>query len=180
VIVSKDVVKGALVPWIDDLGFVDLERAPLGPQWKAWLRRDGAIPDDRRTRAREISTLVAFDFVTGNWDRWSGGNVGLDKKSGTLLYIDNDGAFFETPPTEALQRNERLLRAVDRFSRAFVDHLRALDDAAFTAALGEESPGVPLLSAKALAGALQRRRQLLALVDEKRKSAGDDATLAFP
>jgi len=128
----------------------------------------------------EISTLVCFDFLTGNWDRWSGGNVGLDKATGRLLFIDNDGAFFEVPPADALAKNKRLLGSVYRFSRAFVEHVRALDDVALDRAVGEESPGVPLLSAKALAGVHRRRTELLAVIDSKRADAGDDAIFAFP
>lgn len=175
-IVSGAVVKGALIPWIDGLGFVELERDAT---WKTWLTRDAAIPSDQRARAQEISTLVCFDFLTGNWDRWSGGNVGLDKANGRLLFIDNDGAFFEAPPADALQKNKRLLAGVDRFSRSFVDRLRALDDEALDRVIGEESPGVRLLSAKALQGLKRRRRDLLAVIDAKRPDAGDDL-FAFP
>jgi hypothetical protein len=173
-------VKGALMPWIDGLSFLALEQAPLSTQWKTWLRRGETIPDDQKELARQISTLVAFDFVTANWDRWSGGNVGIDKASGTLLYIDNDGAFFEVPPAEGLQRNQRLLDGIDRFSRSFVTRLRALDDDALDGALGEETSGVPLLSAKALAGVHARRTKLLAVIDAKLSDAGADTTLAFP
>ena len=178
-IVRGDVVKGALMPWIDGLTLLALEREPLASQWKVWLRKGEAIPDDQRALAAQISTLIAFDFVTGNWDRWSGGNVGIDKASGTLLFIDNDGAFFDVPPTDALQKNKRLLQGVDRFSKSFVTHLRALDDAAFTAAIGEESRGVSLLSKKALDGALQRKKQVLEIIDAKQAAAESDA-LSFP
>ena len=178
-IVTGGSVKGALMPWIDGLEFLALERAPLSGQWKQWLRKGETIPDDRRELARQISTLVAFDFVTGNWDRWSGGNVGIDKATGTLLFIDNDGAFFEVAPLEGLQRNKKLLVGIDRFSRSFVTHMRDLDDAALTAAIGEETPGVPLLSTKALTAALSRRKQLLEIIDGKVSDAGDEA-LFFP
>ena len=173
-------VKGALMPWIDGLSFLALEQAPLATQWKQWLRRGETIPDDRRNLARQISTLVAFDFLTANWDRWSGGNVGIDEAKGTLLFIDNDGAFFDVPPAEGLARNQRLLDGVDRFSRSFVASLRALDDEALDRALGEETPGVPLLSAKALAGVHARRTKLLAVIDAKTSDAGADPTFAFP
>ena len=169
-LVHDGTVKGALMPWIDGLSFLALEQAPLAAQWKQWLRRGESIPDDQKELARQISTLVAFDFFTANWDRWSGGNVGIDKATGTLLYIDNDGAFFEVPPAEG----------VDKFSRAFVARLRTLDDDALDRALGEETPGVPLLSAKALAGVHARRKQLLELIDAKAGDAGEGATLAFP
>lgn len=179
-IVTGSVVKGALMPWIDGLAFLPLEREPLVSQWKAWLKRGGTIPDDQQALARQVSTLIAFDFVTGNWDRWSGGNVGIDKASGTLLFVDNDGAFFEVPPKDALERNKKLLLGVDRFSRSFVAQLQELDDPALARALGEESPGVPLLSAKALAGVLQRRKLLLQIIEAKRADAGDEALFAFP
>jgi hypothetical protein len=179
-LVREGSVKGALMPWIDGLSFLALEQAPLSGQWKQWLRKGESVPDDQKELARQISTLVAFDFVTANWDRWSGGNVGIDKASGTLLYIDNDGAFFEVPPAEGLQRNKKLVEGVDKFSRSFVARLKALDDDALDRALGEETPGVPLLSTKALAGVHARRTQLLNLIDAKSGDAGADATLAFP
>lgn len=179
-IVERGIVKGALIPWIDGLELLALESAPLSAQWKHWLVKGGTIPDDQRELARQISTLVAFDFVTGNWDRWSGGNVGIDKATGTLLYIDNDGAFFEAPPAEALQKNRKRLEGIDKLSRSFVARVRALDDEALARAVGEETPGVPLLSTRALAGVAQRRSELLRIIDAKVADSGDDATLAFP
>jgi hypothetical protein len=179
-IVADGVVKGALIPWIDGLSLLAVESAPLAGEWKRWLRSGERVPDEQRELARQLSTLVAFDFVTGNWDRFSGGNLGIDKATGTLLYIDNDGAFFDVPPADGLERNKRLVQGVDRLSRSFVARLRALDDAALAHALGEETPGVPLLSPRALAGVVQRRKELLAIVDAKLESAGEAATLAFP
>lgn len=179
-IVANGVVKGALIPWISDLGFLALEQAPLSVEWKQWLRRGAPVPDDKRELARQISVLVAFDYLTGNWDRWSGGNVGLEKDTGTLLYIDNDGAFFEIAPLEGLARNKRLLAGIDRFSRGFIGRVRSLDDAELTRAIGEETTGVPLLSPKALAGVLQRRKELLDVVDAKVKANGEPATFELP
>jgi hypothetical protein len=185
-IVSNGLVKGALIPWIADLSFVALEQAPLSIEWKNWLKRASWVAESKRGRAREISTLVAFDYLTGNWDRWSGGNVGLDKATGSLLYIDNDGAFFEVAPEDGLQRNKKLLAGIDRFSRAFITRLRSLDDAAITQAIGDEIPAadgkaaVPLLSPRALAAMLKRRVELLDLVDAKLEAAGETETYFFP
>ena len=179
-IVKDGVVKGALIPWIPDLGFLALEQAPLSGEWKQWLRKGSTIPDDKRALAAQISTLVAFDYITGNWDRWSGGNVGLDKATGTLLYIDNDGAFFEVAPQDGLQRNKKLLAGIDKFSFGLVTQLRLVDEAAITRAIGEESPGVPLLSQKALAGVLQRRTELLDTVNARLKANGEVETYLHP
>jgi hypothetical protein len=148
-IVKDGLVKGAIVPWIDGLQFVALEQAPLSGQWKAWLAKDGAIPEAEADRAREISNLIVFDFLSGNWDRWSGGNVGLDPKTKHLLYIDNDGAFFDVPPMDGLARNKKMLDGVAKISRSLFDRLDGLGEEGLRKALGEETPGVPLLGPKA-------------------------------
>lgn len=177
-IVTGNVTKGALMPWIDKLDFVALEREPLWTKWRTWLKR-GEDAEDREL-ARQASILVAFDWLTGNWDRWSGGNIGIDKASGTVLFVDNDGAFFEKPPADAQKKSWKLLEGIDRFSRSFVASVRALDPEALARCIGEESPGVPLLSTKVLAAVEDRRTKLLALVDAKTRDAGEPETLYFP
>jgi hypothetical protein len=169
-------VSGALIPWIKGLDFLPLERDPWMSRWKGWLAKGGAIPSDDRAFASQISTMIVFDYVTGNWDRWSGGNVGTDPSKTTILYIDNDGAFFDPPPAPALARQLAFLEGVDRFSRAFVDALRAVD---LKAAMGDETPGAPLLSAHVLTQVDERRKKALAIIDAKMKALGEAEVLIF-
>ncbi len=178
-------VPGALIPWIADLSFLAIETDPLLSEWKGWLGgRDGTaeVPDEKKHLAAQISTLIVFDYVTGNWDRWSGGNVGLDAKHATVLFIDNDGAFYDAPPKGPLAAQKARLAAVARFSRSFVDELRKLDAKALEAAIGSEVNGKPepLLSATALAGVEARRGEALAVIDARIAKAGEAATLVFP
>jgi len=178
-IATGGVVKGALVPWIDGLEMLPLEAEPWRSRWTGWIGR-GALEDADRGLAAQISNLVVFDFVTGNWDRWSGANVGIDRASGRLLYLDNDGAFFETPPKEALARNEKILRGVERFSRTLIGRLRLFDEATIRAAIGTDDEEAPLLSAKALAGVFERQLKVLRIVDAKIDAHPAEAVLAFP
>lgn len=180
VLASKEGVKGALIPWIDGLEFPPFEREPRMSEWKAWLSARGNLPPEQENIARQLSTLLAFDYVTGNWDRFSGGNIGFDKASDTVLFIDNDGAFFEVPPADGLARNERLVRSVDRFSRSFVSRLRELDRAALLTAIGKDAAGDPLLGAKATQGIWERRTRLLELIDAKCTNSSEEAVLRFP
>ncbi len=188
-------VHGALIPWVDRLEILPLEAEPLASRWRSWLARDHVFADDdagalgklagataevQRDLAAQVSTLVVFDALSGNWDRWSGGNVGYVTEPRRILFLDNDGAFFERAPKDALARNERLLASVDRFSRRFVASLRALDDDALGAALGEERPGVPLLDARVRALVGARRRAALDVIDAKIAKIGEAETLAFP
>lgn len=178
VVADEGLVHGALIPWFDGLEVYPIEQEPLRSESRGWLKRGAAIPADRVDLARQISTLIAFDFVTGNWDRWSGANVGIDKTHVLVVYIDNDGAFFEAPPADALSKNRALVKNVDRFSRSFVERLRALDEGALGRALGEERRA-PLLSERALRGVLSRRSELLAIIDAKAAEADAGDTLYF-
>lgn len=134
-------IPGAVIPWIDGLSFWPLEKEPLRTNVRTWLTSGAGIPPSKTELARQASTLVAFDFLTGNWDRYSGENVGLDKKGTTVLYIDNDAAFMNrrAEGTDALARNKAALERTNRFSRSFVANVRELDAARLTAALGDET-----------------------------------------
>lgn len=178
------IVRGAAMPWIDRLVTPPLEAEPLASRWKSWLAKGAAIPDepvtladgavarDARDLARQMSDLVVFDHLTGNWDRWSGGNIGYRQDAELVLFIDNDGAFFERPPEDALARSERMLAGVDRFSRSLVERLDTLsiDDVAARAHL----------SAAAADGVRARLARVRALVAEKKKVNGETETLYFP
>ncbi len=158
VIVEDGRVKGALTMWIDDYEVLPLEKEPLFSQVRGWLKKGSTIPPEKLELARATSTLIVFDYLTGNWDRWSGANVAMSE--GRMLYVDNDGAFFENPPKDGLARNERMLKATDRFSRSFVEKLRSLSDEDLSAALD-------VLSTKAIDGVRARRREALAVLEHK-------------
>jgi hypothetical protein len=161
-IVKDGAIAGALIPWLDTLDFVPLEAEPWRSRWAGWLADGGDIPPDQRALAADVSTMLVFDYVTGNFDRWSGGNIGRDKTTGRLLFIDNDGAFYDVPHEAPLARQLAMVRAASRFSKSFVKSLRALDLPALRTAMGEEAPGEPLLSDGVLAGVDARRTLVLA------------------
>jgi hypothetical protein len=169
-------VRGALIPWIKGLEFIPLQNDEWLPKWRSWLRTGGAIPNDQRDLAAQISDLLAFDQVTGNWDRWSGGNIGIDHTRGMLLFVDNDGAFFDPVPVKEMKWPTSLFEGVDRFSRRFVAALRTLDVAS---AVGEEAPGESFLSSRVLAQTEARRKHVLAFIDAKIARLGEPAVLAF-
>lgn len=161
---KMQMVRGALMPWIDGYEVLPLEKEPLFTQWRGWLKKDAPIPDDKKELAAAASTLVLFDYLTGNWDRWSGGNVAT--ANGKILFVDNDGAFFESPPADALARNKRYLEGVDRFSKSFVEKLRTVTDEEIERRIGGDGEGA-LLSRKALGGVFARRKEALAIIEKK-------------
>jgi hypothetical protein len=168
---------GALIPWIAKLEFVPLESADWRGRWQGWLKATAPIPESDRALAAQISTMIVFDWLTGNWDRWSGANIGIDRATSTLLYLDNDGAFSEPPPPQPLGEQLALLKKVERFSARFTDALGKLDPPALATAIGEERPGVPLLSERVLHAIDQRRRVALDHMHEM--AARKDASSGF-
>ena len=179
-IVEDGKVHGVVIPWIDGLSFWPLEKEPLRTEARTWLTAGSEIPADKLDLARQTSTLVAFDFISGNWDRYSGENVGIDRTGAFVLYIDNDAGFMQAPPKDRVARNKVLLDATDRFSRRLVTRLRDLDEQRLAAAFGEETAGKPLLSKTVVSIIAARVKELLAVIDAKITKRGEAETLYFP
>jgi hypothetical protein len=180
-------VRGALIPWIPNLEFLPLETAKERARWGTWLDSSdaGELDDCDASLAAQISTMILFDTMTGNWDRWSGGNIGVSRlgtKNGCdkVLYIDNDGAFFDPVPVAPLASELALVNTMNRFSRSFVTKLRAVSEAELQTAIGDEMPGKPLLSRSVIEAFLARRKTVLANVEGKITANGEAATLTLP
>lgn len=175
------VVRGALIPWIAHLEFPALHERAERARWEPWLTGAAApTTDDDRALASTIAAMVMFDFVTGNWDRWSGGNVGRDGANGALLFIDNDGAFFDPVPAKPFAPEKALFEETRRFPRAFVGSLRALDDASFEASLARDETGAPLLTPAKVRAAAERRRRVLDVIAARVRADGEEKTLSLP
>jgi hypothetical protein len=169
----------ALIPWIDDYEVVPLESPAWRAKWTAWLMDPASEPAAQdRALAGSIATMLAFDYLTANWDRWSGGNVARHATTGELLFVDNDGAFYDPPPAANLATQLERLHHVARFSRSFVVALRGLTDGRLRDALGGVAEQ-PLLSESVIAAAIVRRDTLLPVIDARIARAGERATLAF-
>ena len=171
-------VSGALVRWIDGLEMPAFEREPWLSKWKGWIQNGADVPAADRPLAAQFSTLVVFDYLTGNFDRWSGGNVGAVRRGDSLelRFIDNDGAFLDPMPKGPLAASKERLLASKRFARGFVEKLQALaEEPSWDAALGTGADGKPLLSHAVAEGV--RARALEAL---KHVEASGDSALAFP
>lgn len=179
-IVDDGRIRGAAIPWLDGLKVWPLEDDPLRSEAKAWLAGGEDVPPAKADLARQVSTLVAFDFITGNWDRYSGGNVGIDPSGTVILYLDNDAAFAEAPPKDDRAHHRARLEATARFSRTFVAKMRALDRAGLTAAFGDEEEGRPLLSPTVIGSVALRMKELSAVIDAKIAARGERETLYFP
>ncbi len=148
----------------------------------AWLVVGGALPEEDAGLARDLSTLLAFDYLIGNWDRWSGGNVTLDP-SGERLFVRDHNVAFPVPLDGALYERVRdALTRASRFSRGFVARVMALDEASLRRALAEDPADWerPLLSDAQIEGVMKRRRAFLSYVAALIAVHGADRVLPWP
>jgi len=178
---APGVVRGAAIYWIPRMRASELATARDLSRVAPWLLQSGQVPEERASVARDLSTLIAFDYLIGNWDRWSGGNVSTDESGERLFVRDHNLAFVEPLTTERYERLRGHLERVERFSRDFVRRASELDEARIRLALSEdpESQDRPLLDDAQIAGVLARRRAFLSYVGALVELHGRERVLAW-
>ena len=169
---------GAAIYWVKGLRSVGLEDKA---KWQSWVQ-DGDIPTGKAALARDLSTMAVFDFLIGNWDRFSGGNLPTDSRQQRAFLRDNDRSF-SNPLLE--RRYEKLLEGLigaERFSKDLVRRLEVLDEASIRAELAQDPShqADPLLSAAQIADVLDRRATILSYIAALIEERGEAEVLFFP
>jgi hypothetical protein len=160
-----DNARGAALYWVPVMRDSMIDDAREIERWTRWLRQGDTVPPDRSSRAEDISTLLVFDFLTGNWDRWSGSNVPMDP-AGHLVYRDNNGGFEEPFVDGLMHRSMQWLRHTQKFNRSVIDRARAMTDATVRAEMGlDPDREHPPLTDTQIRSLLRRRDALIGYVD---------------
>jgi len=159
--------RGAAMYWVPVLRGSGVDGPAQIERWTRSLQVSTTLPTDpvQLARLEQISTLLVFDLLTGNWDRWSGANIPADAQ-GELLYRDNNGAFDEPFVDAQLRQSLYWLRRTQRFRRSVIDRARFLTDAAIRAEMAlDPDPRHPPLSDAQIRSLLRRRDALIGYVD---------------
>jgi hypothetical protein len=133
------------------------------------------IPPDKLNLMAQLSSLLLFDLLTNNSDRFSGGNL-MTSPDGRILYWMDNTFGFQIEPEGHLRCRTYLFRD-QKFSRKFVESLRRLDLPTLRRAL-ENEPGA--LSEAELRSVMARRDVGLRYVDGLIAQFGEDKVLVFP
>lgn len=170
-------VRGAFIYWVPGLQRTDLDTPDGIARWSEWLRQGGVIPEGQRSIARDVSSALVFDYVIGNRDRWSGGNISL-VEGGRVVIRDHNLAFPYVLVEGVHRRMLESLRRAQRFSRRTIARLAAMDEHALRAAVADHDPE-SLLDDRQIAHVLQRRETVLTYVGALIEIYGEDAVLFF-
>lgn len=171
-------VPGAAIYWVDGLRSLDLESRM--PQWQSWLRDGGTVPGNQQELARDLSSMIVFDFLLGNWDRYSGGNMKVNADATRLVMRDHDRSFSAPLSPKRYDRLLAKLRMTERFSESLVRALLDLNAASLREALAAGAEEAPLLTDLQLAELLDRRQTVLSHVGALVEERGERAVLSFP
>ena len=164
------------IPIIKDSGF----DTPDGrKQTQAWLTIGQEIPPDRLSMAAQVSTLIVFDFLTSNPDRYSGGNMKMSEDGKQLYYMDNTMSFYVDGTGN--ERNREVLFKTQRFSRALYEALDRVTVANLQRALAEEL-GTPyeILTPAEISAVAARRAVVQRYIADLIAQHGERAVLFFP
>jgi hypothetical protein len=185
VVVDADgMVSGELAWWIPTIVDQTLDGIRIDEPdginaWHRYLSLGETIPPQDLTTVRQISSMLVFDYLTNNTDRFSGSNCKGSPDGRILYFMDNTLSFGVIP--EPAQRVRQFLEYSQRFSRDLVTHLRALDEPRLREEIGRDRGPYPqILTDAEIAGVLYRKDRLLEYVDDLIAKHGEDAVLVFP
>jgi hypothetical protein len=166
---------GALAYWIPSVADLRLDTTEGIYRWSAWLTQGLEVPADKTTLATQLSTLLIFDLLQNNSDRFSGGNLLGSSDGQTLYYMDN--AFGFQADSDGHVRCWHYLRRAQKFSRGLVQALEQLNRETLQTVMSAESGA--LLTDEEMAALLARRDRALAYIRGLCDEHGVERVLVF-
>jgi hypothetical protein len=173
-------VRGAEILWISDLDPDGLKQFGGVPALKKLLTPARPIDRLEPVLSDHVSKMVCFDYVIGNWDRFSGGNLFFNRTADRLVLIDHNGTF--TPWGEPRKaRMARLLKNTERFSASLIAKLTQMTARDIKRTLNEEPSHSkkPILTENEISLVLERRDALIAHVEALIKNRSVSDILVF-
>mgnify|MGYP007071000231 FL=1 len=167
--------RGEVSYWIPVVVNANLDHADKIEEWTRWLTIGNDIPPEKMGLLAQLSSLLVFDFLENNADRFSGGNMLQSPDRQTLYYMDNTFGFQVEP--RGHEKCRAALRRSQKFSRRLLEALRRFDGHALRTAL-ERDPGV--LTDEEIASVVARRDVVLGYIDRLIEKYGDERVLVFP
>jgi hypothetical protein len=172
---AEGFTRGEASYWIPVIVNSNLDTPESIEQWTSWLTVGEPIPTKKVGLMAQLSTLLVFDMLQNNSDRFSGGNLMTSPDGQTLYYMDNTFGFQIEPQGHERCRNA-LFRS-QKFSRRLYHALTQIDARAIRAAF---DPGPVELSDDEIASVVARRDVVVKYIDDLSAALGVEKVLVFP
>jgi hypothetical protein len=177
---NKGAVSGAMIQWVDNLEASHLKE--IGGSSALTKKLASINPlDDEPPLVEKASRMIVFDYVTGNWDRFSGGNLFVSTDGTELVLIDNNSTFALWSKRQN-NRMVRLLTQTKRFSASLIEDLAKLNAGQMDHILAEEQGATTqsLLSSSEIKLLLHRRDTLISQVKQLIEEHGRQKIMTYP
>jgi hypothetical protein len=170
---------GVMMYWIPVIKDSGLDTAEGIAQTTQWLTVGQPIPPAKHGLAAQVSDMVVFDFLTGNPDRYSGGNMMTNEDGTRLYFMDNTMAFFIEP--EGNERTRSALQRTQRFSRRLYEALGRLSEPVLAEVMAQASEGdYEILTKPEMRAVVARRDYVRRYLDALLAVHGPAEVLYFP
>ena len=167
--------RGEVSYWIPVVTDSKLDQPERVEEWSSWLTIDQPYPPQKTRLLSQLTSLLLFDLLTNNSDRFSGGNLLSSTDGRILFWMDNTFGVQLDPIGHS--KCWSFLRKSQKFSYRMVARLRALTAADLHESLRGESN---ILSEAEMSAILHRRDAAVAYVDELIGQYTEEKVLAFP
>jgi hypothetical protein len=167
--------RGELSYWIPVIVDSHLDTLDNVLLWWKWLTIGEEIPPEKVELMGQLSSLLIFDLLQNNSDRFSGGNLLTSPDGRTLYWMDNTFGF-QVEPQGHLRCRTYFTRS-QKFSKRMVDAIRKLDLHTLREALEAEAA---LLTEDEMRSVIARRDVALKYIDGLIAQFGAEKVLVFP
>jgi hypothetical protein len=182
-VAHNGVLKGELSWWIPEIidmkisgHFIDDHEGVA--MWIGYLQQGAKPPAELEPLLAQIATLVLFDILTDNSDRWSGWNTKASTDNKILYFMDNTLSFSLFSQGHAA--NLAPFYRIGVFPRKLVQRIRALTRDELAAAVGNDPNFGSLLTPAEINAVMSRREHMMHHIDKMIGRFGEDAVLALP
>jgi len=176
---GKNLLKGAVACWVPDLEATEMETAAGAGKWIAQLSQSAGVKPGYDNDVRQLSSLLLFDYLIANGDRFSGGNV-FRTPEARIVFLDNNAAFSASVSTQRMKKLDNLLKKIEKFSAGFVGRLKSLDMETMTASFRKKISGTRLLSMEEIRAVMKRRGVILDHVEKIIQKHGRERVMQWP
>lgn len=182
--VKKGMVHGELSWWIPVIYKARVQKYEIDTTdgivtWKRYLSVGKDMPEEDVIMLAQISSMVLFDFIINNPDRWSGANARVSKDRIKLYFMDNTMSFGDDP--DGHRKSRIYLKRSQKFSKSLVHALRTLEASDVRAVIAHDrGPFEYLLADSEVEALMKRRDYALDYIDGLIAEHGEEAVLVFP
>jgi len=165
--------------WIPKIRYIPIDRWKARKRWHQWLKAYKWLPTRYAEVTAQLSVMLLYDFLINNPDRFSGFNTMGTPDTKFLYFMDNTYSFFPRPKGGDNARTG--LERVQRFSRKFFRHLKALTYARLKRGMAQSADApMPLLSEPEMRMVIARRNHAVQHINWVIARYGWEKTMVFP